>query len=84
MRALDLTRNAAGADATVFFEHPGGGAVFSTGSIAFVGSLAHKGYDNNIARLTRNVLRRFLDPAPFTMPQEIALLRWNSSDTLSR
>jgi hypothetical protein len=49
-----------------------------------VGSLAHKGYDNNIARLTRNVLRRFLDPAPFTMPQEIALLRWNSSDTLSR
>ena len=75
---------ATGADATVFFEHPGGGAVFSTGSIAFVRSLAHKGYDNNIARLTRNVLRRFLDPAPFTMPQEIALLRWNSSDTLSR
>ena len=59
---------ATGADATVFFEHPGGGAVFSPGSIAFVRSLAHKGYDNNIARLTRNVLRRFLDPAPFTMP----------------
>lgn len=52
----------------VFFEHPGGGAVFSTGSIAYVGSLAHKGYDNNIARLTRNVLRRFLDPAPFATP----------------
>jgi N,N-dimethylformamidase len=52
----------------VFYEHPGGGAVFSTGSIAYVGSLAHKGYDNNVSRLTLNVLRRFLDPAPFAMP----------------
>jgi N,N-dimethylformamidase len=52
----------------VFYEHPGGGAVFSTGSIAYVGSLAHKGYDNNISRLTMNVLRRFLDPAPFPTP----------------
>jgi len=52
----------------VFFEHPSGGAVFSTGSIAYVGSLAHAGYKNNIARLTGNVLRRFLDPAPFGMP----------------
>jgi len=52
----------------VFFEHPAGGAVFSTGSIAYVGSLAHKGHDNNIARLTGNVLRRFLDPTPFVMP----------------
>jgi N,N-dimethylformamidase len=52
----------------VFFEHPGGGAVFSTGSIAYVGSLAHQGYANNIARLTLNVLRRFLDPAPFPRP----------------
>jgi len=42
--------------------------VFSTGSIAYVGSLAHKGYDNNIACLTRNVLLRFLDSAPFAMP----------------
>ncbi|HTK89758.1 MAG TPA: N,N-dimethylformamidase beta subunit family domain-containing protein [Verrucomicrobiae bacterium] len=52
----------------VFFEHPGGGAVFSTGSIAYVGSLDHNGYDNNIARLTGNVLRRFLDGTPFVMP----------------
>ena len=52
----------------VFYEHPGGGAVFSTGSIAYVGSLAHAGYDNSISRLTLNVLRRFLDPAPFVAP----------------
>jgi N,N-dimethylformamidase len=48
----------------VFFETPNGGAVFSTGSIAWAGSLGHNGYANNVARITGNVLRRFLDPAP--------------------
>ena len=52
----------------VFFETPGGGAVFSTGSIGYAGSLGANGYDNNVARLTTNVLRRFADPAPFEMP----------------
>jgi N,N-dimethylformamidase len=49
----------------LFFEVPGGGAVFSTGSIGWAASLAHAGYDNDVARITGNVLRRFLDPAPF-------------------
>ena len=52
----------------VFFELPSGGAVFSTGSISYAGSLAHNNYDNDIARLTGNVLNRFLDPTPFEMP----------------
>jgi N,N-dimethylformamidase len=52
----------------VFFEHPGGGAVFSTGSISYVGSLSHQNYANNISRLTLNVLRRFIDPTPFAAP----------------
>ncbi len=52
----------------VFFETEGGGAVFSTGSIAYAGSLGHDGYDNNIAKLTTNVLRRFLDETLFEMP----------------
>jgi N,N-dimethylformamidase len=52
----------------VFFECPNGGAVFSTGSIAYAGSLPHNDYDNNVARLTTNVLRRFADPAPFDLP----------------
>jgi N,N-dimethylformamidase len=47
-----------------YYTTPNGGAVFSTGSIAFCGSLSHNGYDNNVSRLTRNVLERFLDPAP--------------------
>ena len=49
----------------VFFECPNGGAVFSVGSIAWAGSLPHHGYDNNVARITGNVLERFVDPAPF-------------------
>jgi N,N-dimethylformamidase len=51
-----------------FFETPGGGAVFSVGSIAWPGSLPHNGYDNNVSRICENVLRRFLDDTPFAMP----------------
>jgi N,N-dimethylformamidase len=51
-----------------FFETPAGGAVFATGSIAYAGSLAWNGFDNNICRLTTNVLERFKDPTPFEMP----------------
>lgn len=41
---------------------PGGGGVFSVGSIAYTGSLSHNSYNNNVARLTGNVLKRFLHP----------------------
>jgi N,N-dimethylformamidase len=51
-----------------FFETLGGGAVFSTGSIAWAGSVAWNRYENDIARMTENVLRRFNDPQPFEMP----------------
>jgi N,N-dimethylformamidase beta subunit-like, C-terminal len=51
-----------------FFETAAGGAVFSTGSISYAGSLSSNGYDNDIARLTANVLERFLDPTPFEFP----------------
>jgi N,N-dimethylformamidase len=48
----------------VYFTTRNGGGVFSTGSIAWCGSLSHNGYDNNVSRLTANVIRRFLDEAP--------------------
>ncbi len=48
----------------VFFETLKGGAVFSTSSIAWAGSLSHNNYTNNVSRITENVVRRFLDPAP--------------------
>jgi N,N-dimethylformamidase len=41
-----------------------GGAVFSVGSMTWVGSLSHNGYENSVSRVTRNVLERFLDTAP--------------------
>jgi N,N-dimethylformamidase len=45
----------------VYFETPNGGAVFSTGSIAWCGSLSYNGYNNNASRVTENVLRKFLE-----------------------
>ena len=64
------SRHGAGEGATVkgdmvFFEGPKGGAVFSTGSIAWCGSLSHNRYDNNVSRITENVLRRFDSSEPF-------------------
>ena len=49
----------------VFYETANGGAVFSTSSIAWCGSLAHNDHDNNVSRMTDNVLRRFADPTSF-------------------
>jgi N,N-dimethylformamidase len=53
----------------VFFETPSGGAVFATGSIAWAASLCHQQYRNNVAQITRNVVRRFLEPTPFAVPK---------------
>ena len=54
------TENGLGrSDLTYFFEIDGGGAVFSVGPICWAGSLAWNGYDNNVARVTGNVLARF-------------------------
>ena len=49
----------------VFYETSSGGAVWSSSSIAWAGSLSHNHYDNNVSRITHNVLKRFLDPKPF-------------------
>ena len=49
----------------VFYETPDGGAVFSSSSISWAGSLSHNDYDNNVSKITENVLKRFLDPTPF-------------------
>ncbi len=66
--AMDGVQNLKVRADMTFFETAHGGAVFSVGSIAWAASLPHDGYDNNAARLSENVVRRFLDPDPFTMP----------------
>jgi N,N-dimethylformamidase len=40
-------------------ESPSGGAAFSVGSINWIGSLPSNDGDNNVSRVTENVLRRF-------------------------
>ena len=62
-----LNRPLHGAD-MVYFEVPQGGAVFSVGSMAWVGALSHQNYRNDVSRITENVLRRFLDKTPFPLP----------------
>ncbi len=47
----------------VIFPTPNRGFVFSVGSITYCGSLPWNGFDNNISKLTRNVLERFLSDA---------------------
>lgn len=59
----DASRGSAVRSDMVFYEVAGGGAVFSAGSIAWFGALASNGYDNDVARITANVLHRFRDPA---------------------
>jgi N,N-dimethylformamidase len=49
----------------VFFETANSGAMFSTGSITWISSTMENDFDNDVARITGNVIRRFLDPAPF-------------------
>jgi N,N-dimethylformamidase beta subunit-like, C-terminal len=46
------------ADLTLL-ETAGGGLVFATGSIGWCGALSHNGDDNDVSRLTANVLRWF-------------------------
>ena len=48
----------------VYFEGPNGGGVFSVGSIAWCGSLSHTNYNNNVSRITKNVLDRFSSDVP--------------------
>jgi N,N-dimethylformamidase len=53
----------------VYFEYPGGGAVFSVGSIGWMGSLSYNDYDNNVSKVTGNVLRQFASDGPLPVPQ---------------
>jgi len=43
-----------------WLEKAAGGAVFSTGSICFTGSLSHADYRNNVSAVTRNVIDEML------------------------
>ena len=44
----------------VYFKTVSGGQVFSVGSITFCGSLPWNNFNNNVSRLLRNVIDRFI------------------------
>jgi N,N-dimethylformamidase len=48
----------------VYVPYPKGGAVFSVGSIAWYASLSYNNYDNNVSRITANVVSRFASEKP--------------------
>ncbi len=52
-----------------FFETHAGGAVFSVGSMTYAGSLMVDDGATALSRLTANVVRRFADPEPFSLPE---------------
>jgi N,N-dimethylformamidase len=59
----------------VFLEYPNGGAVWSSSAIAWCGSLSYNNYDNNVSRITENVVRRFASDVPFPSPQSAPSLQ---------
>lgn len=61
---LGGTQNALVRADMVFFTTPNNGAVFSTGSIAFSGSLPCKNFDNSVSRLLKNIVDAFSKPGP--------------------
>lgn len=73
----DFGFNQQGLDGTVhprvraditFHETPNGGGCFAFSSIAYCGSLPWNNCDNNISRLTKNVLDRFAADGPLPAP----------------
>ncbi len=53
-----------------FFETAGGGAVLSCSSLSWAGAIAVDDFGSDVARISANALRRFLDPLPFPPPWE--------------
>jgi N,N-dimethylformamidase beta subunit-like protein len=48
----------------VYFKTRNDGAVFSSSSISWCGSLSHNDYENNVSRIMKNVVDRFVEDGP--------------------
>jgi N,N-dimethylformamidase len=69
-----------------FHETPNGGAVWAFSSISYCGSLSHNDYDNNISRLTANVLNHFMQDGPLPAPDSTQIYprgRFDSTPALN-
>ncbi|UYW32626.1 LamG domain-containing protein [Methylorubrum extorquens] len=63
-----------------YHETPNGGACFAFSSIAYCGSLPWNNCDNNISRLTKNVLDRFAMDGPLPAPPASAIKHRGRAD----
>jgi N,N-dimethylformamidase len=48
----------------IYYKTANDGATWAPGSLTWCGSLSHNDYDNNVSRITENVLRGFLKDGP--------------------
>ena len=85
----DFGFNQQGLDGTVhprvraditFHETPNGGGCFAFSSIAYCGSLPWNNCDNNISRLTKNVLDRFMQDGPLPAAPKEAIKHRGRAD----
>lgn len=81
-RVLGGARNPKVRSDLVLVPREGGGAVFSTGSIAFAGALYDDGRETAVSRLLGNVVDRFLSGAPVLDRSEPVLRSRNMTDTI--
>jgi N,N-dimethylformamidase len=59
--------------ADIVLDQRGQGAAFSVGSVAWAASLSADGYDNDVSRITQNVIDRFIaSPSPEQLGVEVA------------
>ncbi|MBZ9772459.1 LamG domain-containing protein [Mesorhizobium sp. CO1-1-8] len=63
-----------------YHETPNGGACFAFSSIAYIGALPWNEGDNNVSRLTKNVLDRFAKDGPLPPPPESAIVLRGRAD----
>ncbi|NSX56852.1 N,N-dimethylformamidase beta subunit family domain-containing protein [Parasulfitobacter algicola] len=54
----------------IYTDMPGGGKIFSVGSITFCGSLPWNGYDNPVSRLLENVVSGVLNKTDERLPEQ--------------
>lgn len=85
----DFGFNQAGLDGTqhprirsdiAYHETPNGGACFAFSSIAYCGSLPWNNGDNNISKLTANVLNRFMQDGPLPEPPAESIVHRGRAD----
>ncbi|MGF1527942.1 MAG: N,N-dimethylformamidase beta subunit family domain-containing protein [Candidatus Competibacterales bacterium] len=79
-QGLDGTQHPRVRSDIAYHETPNGGACFAFSSIAYCGSLPWNNCDNNISKLTANVLNRFMQDGPLPPPPKEAYVHRGRAD----